>query len=66
MADVSVRKCKTKKIYRYENRLVSPCMWCDGTGFTMGLWLPELCLSCEGQRGKWKRVKILVGEEVIE
>lgn len=57
---------RTKKIYRYVPRLVEVCLWCNGSGRTMGSWHSEECLSCNGTGGKWKQVRELVGEEVIE
>ena len=56
----------TKKIYRYVNRLVSVCRWCDGFGSRMGSYLFEKCNMCKGTGGKWEKVKELVGEEVTE
>lgn len=55
---------KTKKIYRYENQLVDRCKWCDGSGWSR--YLGHECDTCKGTGGKWKPVKILVGEEVTE
>lgn len=55
-------KTKTKKIYRYVNRLVDRCIWCNGTGYSV--YLAQTCTTCRGTGGKWKRIKQLVGEEV--
>lgn len=51
----------TKKIYRYVNRLTKKCAWCNGRGYDT--YLREQCSTCRGTGGKWKRVRILVGEE---
>lgn len=55
---------RTKKIYRYVNRLVDYCKWCDGAGWTGYL---GRCSTCKGTGGlKYKRVRMLIGEEVME
>lgn len=56
---------KTKKIYRHEKELVRKCGWCDGHGW-VNLFGGQTCGTCKGTGGEWRRIKILVGEEVIE
>jgi hypothetical protein len=56
---------KTKKIYKYEDRMVKRCEWCVGTGRNLKAFRDQPCFACDGARGDWKRVKVLVGEEVI-
>jgi DnaJ-class molecular chaperone len=56
---------KTKTIYRYVNRLVAPCKWCQGTGRNRFAFTDEKCFTCKGTGGKRKKVKELVGKEVI-
>lgn len=57
---------KIKKIYRYEDRLVYPCKWCEGTGINLKAFRGMACFVCRGTRGIWKTIKILVGEEVTK
>jgi DnaJ-class molecular chaperone len=54
----------TKRIYKWVVRLVSICMWCDGTGIDR-VFTDKLCFTCKGQRGEWRRVRELVSEEII-
>lgn len=56
---------RTKKIYRYENRLVKPCPWCNGHGW-VNLFGGQTCGTCKGTKGEWKQVRVLVSEEVVE
>ncbi len=56
---------KAKKIYKYVNKLVKKCMWCTGRGWE-NLFGGQTCSTCKGTGGEWKRIKILVGEEVTE
>jgi len=57
-------KKQVKKIYRYENRLVKPCPWCEGAGYDY--YLQERCCTCKGTGGEWKQIRILVAEEIIQ
>jgi DnaJ-class molecular chaperone len=57
---------KTKKIYKYVDRLVKRCEWCEGTGVNLKAFRGSRCGTCNGTGGEWKRVRILIGEEVIE
>jgi hypothetical protein len=52
---------KTKKIYRYVNRMVERCFHCNNGWDT---YLNQECYICKGSGGKWERVKVLVSEEV--
>jgi predicted nucleic acid binding AN1-type Zn finger protein len=55
---------RIKKIYKYVNRMVRRCAWCEGTGYSV--YLRQTCTICKGTGGTWKRIRELVGEEVIE
>ncbi len=57
---------KTKRIYKYVNALVKHCEWCEGTGRNLKAFAGQECAACNGSGGDWKRVRKLVGEEVIE
>lgn len=57
---------KTKKIYKYVDRLVKRCEWCKGTGRQIFAFVGDTCWNCDGSRGEWEKVRELVGEEVIE
>jgi hypothetical protein len=57
---------KTKKIYKYELNLVKPCLWCNGTGVNLKAFIGQRCFACDGTRGEWKQVKVLVREEVTQ
>jgi DnaJ-class molecular chaperone len=57
---------KTKRIYKYETRLVERCNWCEGTGRNLKAFIGQPCFVCNGKGGEWKQVKVLVREEVIE
>lgn len=57
---------KTKKIYKYETLLTKRCLWCNGTGRNQKAFIGQECAACNGTGGEWERVKVLVGEEVIE
>lgn len=35
-------------------RLVEACKWCDGYGYTIGLWKRETCRMCNGSGGRWE------------
>lgn len=53
-----------KKIYKYVDRMVKRCEWCKGSGID-GIFGGH-CGSCNGAGGEWKRVRQLVGEEIVE
>ena len=54
---------KVKKIYKYVNRMVERCIHCkNGWDY----YLNQRCYVCNGQGGKWERVKVLVSEEVTD
>jgi len=55
---------KAKKLYKYRNVRLSICGWCKGSGID-NIWGGH-CGTCKGRGGRWKRVRELVGEEVIE
>lgn len=54
---------RTKKIYKYVNRLVRRCIHC-ANGWNS--YLGQECFICKGTGGTWERVRVLVGEEVTE
>lgn len=58
-------KTKTKKIYKYVDRLIKRCDWCRGTGRNLTGFVGQECAACNGRGGEWERVRELVGEEVI-
>jgi DnaJ-class molecular chaperone len=55
---------RTKKIYKYVDRMVKRCEWCEGTGRNLNV--SQICGTCKGTGGEWKRVRVLVSEEVVE
>jgi hypothetical protein len=57
---------KIKKIYKYINRMVKRCEWCKGTGVNLYAFVGERCDICDGAGGEWRRIRELVGEEVID
>lgn len=57
---------RTKKIYKYVDRLVRRCEWCEGTGRNLKAFIGSICDTCNGTGGEWERVRVLAGEEVIE
>lgn len=57
---------KVKKIYRYVYQLVELCRSCGGLGFYTDSWGINVCSECNGKKGIYKRVPVLVGKEVTE
>lgn len=57
---------QVKKIYRYVYRLVKLCQSCGDLGFYTDSWGINVCSECNGRKGVYERVSVLVGKEVTQ